>query len=565
MSFVDISEQPLAVNLVYYSRLGPGTHTTSSIQQVEPFVPGLSATLAPLTPYLTQSLAITFDQLWGSVYQTETASVVSQFYKQAAAAGRSVNSVVATLPQNGALTAEVLPAQIAPGGAVLVQPQLIFNFSLPGCDVSFDTGSVTAEWDVSFDALLALTITVPEQPFNLQAAANVSLSNASLSADNALAWWEGAFANFFNFITFGAVSTPYDGVESGVDGVNQPTNALGLGGLITTLNNAGPKVTAAGFTQCAFSITAQNQLVLTLTHPLDPAPTVENVNDLGHKILTNPPSLAVTDDQVTAGQAITVFGANFPVETVDQAMIQWNNTSSGAPTDGQYEYRQAGGATQGPVEVYPGAGFDNEYSATVSGLAANTHYQFRARCGDQPTYSQWSGWLDISTAPGKHVELVLKSAAAANAPAVVVGGGDLSATSTAWQTPATIPSGTALGAYDLIAKLNGKELASTPITVVEFVVQRIELIDPTTQAVLQPQLIGGAIFTIRCEGFPIGPMSVTVAGTVAATPYNATGDFTQTLTAPGTPEGDAFAFQVVVTAADGQHASLTIQVIGAPK
>jgi hypothetical protein len=562
----DVSNKPLVVNLVYYGRQSNYVETTTPVQQFEPLDPALATALAPVAQYLTGHLGAVFDGLWDGVRVSQEAAAKTLFTKQALAAGQIVYSVNATFPSTGVLTVFLEPPEAAIFGNPAKPPRLDLEYVLSGCDIAFDTAGAAA-WDVSFDATIVISIYVAVLPFTLTPSATISLSNANLSDDNFLAWFENTLSDFANFLTGGLVASASGSVQTGIDGVQQATGLLGLGGLISALNAAGPEVVAYGFTECAFSVENQDALTLTITHLLDPGPGLENSNDpVANHQLSNPPALSVSDSEVKPGQTITAFGANFPVETVNQLSVVWPNTSAGKAAGAQVQYEIVGQTSATPIDVPLPNGFSGLYGYTAAGLAPNTDYQFKARCGDVLTWSKWTDqWFKIKTAQTKLVNLVLKSVSDPGLASVVVGSADLSATSNQWQASAHIPAGTADGNYDLIAQLGGTQLAVTQIIVAQILTPILRVVDPTTHAVIsQIILAGGSPFTVKGEGFPFGPVNLTLNGKPEGMAPAPNGEFVHGLTTPGDPNSNAEAVTIDATSG-GLSASFTFTTTPPPK
>jgi hypothetical protein len=566
MTETNISNAPLAIQFAYFSKFAD-SWTTDSIQTLEALDSGLANQLSQLQPFLNNDLGDQFNTIWTSIMAAEEASLQSQFVAHAAQQGQSLTHVTTKFPTSGTLWATTVSAIPASGNTPLVPGILTLIYKLPGWDVSFDTGSLTAEWDVSFDVSIVITTQVPILPFSLAFSANAVPSNANLNSDNAVAWAEGTIAGVLNFISFGLVSNPYQSVQSGVDNQSEPVGIAGLNTLSNSLSSAGPEVITYGFTECGFSIANGPTLTLTVTHPLDPGPVLENTdNPQANQQLSNAPTLAASDTEVKPGSAISVVGSNFPVDTMTQLRVEWPNTSSGTPTGAQIKYEIKGSNTATPISVPLPSSFDGVYNYTASSLAAGADYQFLAQCGDVLTWSSWSAApLTITTAKTNVADLVLQPVNNPNSAGQVIGSADLSKTSTQWNCSGQIPGNTADGTYYLIAELSGASIASTTIIVDSVLRPVLQMIDPTTNTVItDPVLGGGSAFTVRGVYFPQSTVTVTLNGATVGTPNTLNGEFELPLTVPGNPETSEDLPITVTATSGGLSASFNFTSVGAP-
>ena len=368
MAYIDVSDAPLVVNVVYFSRItnfADYALTTTPLLPLLPYVPSgpgapTPAQIAQLEPYLTNSLETQFGSLWDNMRTQEEAKAVSVFGQQAAASGIGATNIVASFPSSssGSVLAEIINAVPASANNPAQPAILNLSYQLPGCDVSFDTGSITAEWDISFDAAIVVSTPVPLLPLTLTPTANLVTSNANLNADNIWATAESIVDLIVTSITQGLSASQR--ADAAVDGTQTLTGLGAFTTMLTSMNGAGATLVPLGFTQCGFSVALYptgsvipaKALTLTITHPLDPGPAVQNANNpqSSHQLFT-PPTLSASVAQAQPGATITVVGKNFPVESMDQLAVQWLNTSSGAPTDSQIKYQIAGQNTAVPLEV----------------------------------------------------------------------------------------------------------------------------------------------------------------------------------------------------------------------
>lgn len=570
----DVSNAPLDVVIDFYSRAQNYVHTKAPLEQFLPLAPpDLQGQLAPLRPYLTIPLGTKFNSLWQSVQVAQELVAVDIFEAQAKSSGHSVSNVKATLPPSGILTADTQPV-ILPE---FPTPCLYLVYLLSGCNFYFETDLLggSASYNLGYDLSVLIGTPAPLLPFGFTPTVSATILNANLQADNlwanVVAFADDFFTDLGNFFANGRYESYVDEKTSALDALVDGAHQVNIGTqfltLLTSLNAAGPQIVPYGFTECWFSIENDSTLTLTILHPFDPGPTLENVNDpQANQVLTSPPTLSVSDTQVKPGAAITVSGDFFPVETMTQLAVQWPNTSSGTPTDAQVKYEIDGQDTASPIEVPLPGSFQGRYTYTAKGLVAGKQYNFWARCGDALTWSKWSASpLSIKTLQTNLVNLVLTSLDNPSIPAVVVGHSELSGTSNQWSSLANIPSSTAAGTYSLSAELSGTVLASITITIAEILLPILQMIDPTTgRVVLSPVLYGGSPFTVRGENFPVGKVTVTLNGTTVGAPNAPNGEFMLSLTVPGDPNSDSQAITLTAIGG-GRSATLSFQTFGTPK
>jgi hypothetical protein len=535
-----------------------------------PMLPSnLQAQLMPLTPYLTPTIGAQFNQAWQSAQAGEETQAATSFTAQAKASGADVSNVTCTFAASGNVIASIIPATAS-------QPaNLSLIYGLPGGNFHFYSGPLGAGWKIDFDAAVAVSTPVPVKPFTLTTSVVSTLYNASMHTDNFGAdvdsFLSGLITDLGNFFT------QSDAYESIVDiseaAASEQTDqsapvtgavATQFGALFSALNSSGPACAADGISQCAFSIVDNSTLTLTLTHPLDPGPTIENVDSpLPGTVLANPPALAASASQALPGEQISVLGTGFPVDTTTQLSLEWPNTSTGTAKSAQIS--QDGVVTT----LSTPAGLGQGYAYKTPHLQPGVSYSFQARCADTLTWSRWGPRLIASTASTNMVVLMLIPAAVgAVTAAYQVGSAALATVSGPWTCKIKIPGGAVPGPYTLTATLAGQFLASTQFTVTGALAPVLETIDASTGIIVSPPMFGGEAFTVRGQGFPVAngsTVAVTVDGVTAATPTASGGQFTATLTTPGDPYTTG---TVTVTATGGGvSASLNppISLLGQPK
>jgi hypothetical protein len=335
MATADVTNQPLNIVVERYdfltneSALSNSAYKQTSVPLISalPFLPSaLQAQLAALTPYLAPStIGDLFNHAWQSAQGTEQTQLAATFTTQANTGGAGVSNVSCTLASSGNVTAVTTPATSATQPATLS-----LNYGLPGGDFHFYSGPLGAGWKIDFDAALSVSTPVPVRPFELSPSVNAALYNASMHADNTGAdldtFLSGLITDLGNFFT---QSDNYQSIVDMVEAAaaEQTDQSAPISGaaaaqfsaLFTTLNNSGPQCVADGISQCAFSILNNS----TLTHPLDPGPTIENVNaPPPGTVLRNPPALAASASQALPGEEISLRGTGFPVDTTTQLGLE---------------------------------------------------------------------------------------------------------------------------------------------------------------------------------------------------------------------------------------------------
>jgi len=585
--FTDISNGSLSLEFTYFGKpipgLSTGGWTTTSIQQFEaylaanPFVAALTgltnvqSQLAPVQSYLSPNpLGVQFSVLWQSIAPQQVDTIKKQIVTVAQTDGMTVNNVNVNYPTTGTLWGQTGLQQVYPPPESGPKEFGVVNlmYDLPGWDVSFDTATlgdaVAPAWDVSFDVDIEITTEVPIRPLSLNFTAVAEASNAQFNADNQPAKILGAADEALSWLTkgwdSGSVPNIFWTVQGNVDDTSQTVNVAGLNTLATTLNSTGSQLVTAGFTQCAFSIGGTPPgLTLTLTHPHDPGPALQNANDLRGTLFI-PPALAASESEVKPGATIALLGTNFPVDTMTQLTVEWPNTSSGIPTGANVKYWLVGDeGSAKTLPVTPPSPFDGMYSFTALSLIAKSKYKFMAQCEDFLTSSQWSTEpLEITTSTTNVVNVVLASSP--DGPGLTIGAAGLPQTPAPWAYSVQIPTGTAVGTYYLLAEISGTIIASTPIVVASSLQPILQMIDSSTTPptiITSPQLGDGATFTVRGEDFsPGSAVTVALNGVVVGTQSAPSGEFQLAITLPGNPSWGSIPVDVTATAAGGQSASL---------
>jgi hypothetical protein len=509
------------------------TQTKDPIQQVLPFAPAsLKNALSGLLAGLNEPLGVIFNTNWLAAQGKEQTAAAKAFTTQANSGGSSVSQVSCSLPPIGNVIATVTDASGS-------QPGFLFlDFKLAGQGFfHFYSGPLGAGWKLDFNADLVIQTPVPVKPFGFNPLVQASLSNAQMHADNfgadldeGLDDFFTALGNFFlqtdNYVS--DVDWEENLAQQEVDNQTATITSSAVAPIVsffTELNNAGPQCLAFGFTECAFSI-AGGQLTLTVSHPLDAAPQLFNAQQLPGEI-TLSPQMSATASEALPGQAVTIDGIWFPLDTSTQINLQWNNTSSGTATQAQVRWNNQNQTIQTP------AGFNGTYTYAATGLTPGKDVSFIARCGDQLTWSEWSKPLVATALESDLVDMSLIPTGGGATQIFDLGLKPLSKTSTNFTFAAQIPVGAPPGPYNLSATLNGQVLCTTPIEIVTTLAPVVDVIDPSTGIVGDAPIFGGMPFTLRGEGFPDGPVTIDINGAPVATPTAVNGDFKVQLNTPG--------------------------------
>lgn len=533
MISANVSNNPLRVMIsLFPSTLNEGVGPNGSYNQLQidllqvlPNLPSsLAAQLTPLTPLLNSPLQTVFDANWQAVQAAEQAQAAAVFTAVAANSDTPASDVTCTLPSNGTVVATVWTP---PTDSTF---RLAVEYQLPGGTFHFSAGLLGATWNLNFDAALVVSMLTPPSPFNLVPSSFASLQNPSLNPDNFGAKVDKNLDNFFtglaNFFTGGNYVSDIDLVDAAVvqDAGAFPVSSAALGqflSLINNLNAAGPECILLGLTQYAFSIPDGATLTLTITHPLDSGPSIQNASNAG----ISAGVLSASATQVLPGASISVLGSRFPLDTTTQVELTWFNTSSGAPT--KAELMVGGVKTTITASSLSG----NLYTYKPSGLTPGKSLVFQARCGDALAWSSWGPPLTTSTLASNVVDLTLNPTMG-GAP-IPLGSSTLSATSTDWPWSGQIPQTTSPGLYNLTASIAGQSIASTPITVTTTLSAEINIVDPTT-LLITPQgvLYPSTQLTILGQNFPDGAVAVTVQEGAALMTTSVNGQFTTVITTP---------------------------------
>jgi hypothetical protein len=504
----------------------------------------LQKQLAPLELVLGTPLGMLFNTKYQENLPQLINIAVNTFTNQANAGGEAVFNVACSLPPSGSVLAATSPAQSAtePGS-------LWLSLHLPGCNFTFNGphGFPTefTAWIINFDADLVIATTVPEVPFNLAPTVSAVLSNASIHPNNASAsfveWADNFFTSVGNFFTDGLyVSKVSQGETAVVLETDQSfavpqTFTQNILDALNALNNATSLCATLGFTQCAFSIVDGANgatLTLTVTHPLDEGPVLENIYDPPGGLVLNVASLWADLSQAMPGTPISVVGASFPLASGNEVSLEWPNTSSGTPTQSEISYSPGSVTTI----VQTPSGFDNSYShysLSVNALTPGAVYSFQARCGDELTWSKWGPPLPVTTASTDLVTLTLNTPFGGGTIVATIGSAPLSATSDNWACSGQIPVTTKLGNSTLTATRAGQVIASCPITIVDKLTPTLSVVDPGTKFTVNPPIYGGLPFTLEGLGFPDGVVTIAIDGNTVATPVAQNGSFITSLKTPG--------------------------------
>lgn len=524
-----------------------------------------------LKAFLKKPLSETFDQIWNgdtnaaglTLLQTVAAGIPAKVYAATKKAGAEAYDVSVNLPPQGVLSASAdNPTSARPG-------QVLLNYTIASCEVSFRTPIpvlTDPSWQLDVDAVVAISSPVPLLPCTLTPTAALTAQNPNIVPEN-----DTAEIGEYLSILETSLGLPgfLDASAYGAD-LSQSLPLKKLSPLTDALAKASQPLQQLGFLLFSAEVVPNpNRLVLRITHPIDAAPKVWNAAVPQGPTLTTPPVLGLSRSQVPSGAAtaVTVTGTHFGESQMNQLTIEWTDTTSGQLTESDIEYRVAatgstpsGTITPKTLARSPG---DNRNTFTKTGLVKNTKYEFRVRDADFLTYTHYSDWLAITTADTDTVDLYLSGNATA------IGTAQLTTGAPSWSTNVTIPASTPPGVHTITAKVAGKVLATVSITVLAAGASPtpvLEVIDPQTQAVMSdPSTIPGGTFTLHGEGFPTGPVGITLPGfpaiAVLFCTADANGDFTQAVQCPQT---DGFSLTVTATGV-GPQMSVQLQVVQPPK
>jgi len=575
----DVTDGKLIFDLVYtpIGATGPQTVDVTSNPTFNAFIP------AALEPFLTKTIGSMFYTIWNGPTSTTdptplrqhySAPLANQIASEASAAGYTINNVQVTLPTSGRVFASAHSATPVSANHPATSGALVVSYQLSGCKVDFDYGSVTTAWEVSFDAAVTITMSLPAAPPSppkpptpaaqtslLVSSTKIAISNAGVSAENAGA----ALAAFFDNEI---VNHPFEGTIAGMaDEFNESTDIPAIDSLVNQINTIGPSVIHLGFTRFSVDITGQS-IAFKIIYPTDPAPVLHNLAD-GELDGLLPPTLSLGRTQVKAGATgVTVVGGNFPAESVDQLSVWWINTASVSARTGIILYYPDGTSaiTRHSASIAPSGVF--EYRA--AGLKPNTAYAFKACCNATLASSAFSQPLTLRTASTAVVTLHLNPASEPTLTGQILGSAALPAAAGVWTPPpVTIPANMAPGNYLIVAMFNGAVLASAPITVLAGGATATPVLEVVNAASTPPTVIpapaktiGGHGFTVQGKNFQPGAVTVTINGQTPGTVVHpdAEGGFLLNLTAPG----DQAKKGLVKITATGQNgaASTTILELG---
>jgi hypothetical protein len=547
----DVTDGKLVFDLVY-APIGATAPETVDVQSNPTFS---SSVPAALDQYLTKSIGSVFDAIWNGPTSTKDATPLRQNYatplakiiaKEAAAAGYTINNVQVTLPTSGRVLAHAHDATPVSANHPAASGALVISYQLSGCKVDFDYGSVTTAWEVSFDAAVTITVSLPPAPpipanppppatqtSLVVSSTEIIISNAGVSPENAGA----ALAAFFDNAIDGH---PFEGrIADMADEFKESTDIASIDTLVSLINTIGPSAISLGFTR--FSVDVSKESIAFKIISADPAPVLHNLAD-GGLDKAQPPTLSLGRTQVKPGATgVTVVGGNFPAQSMNQLSVWWINTATPSVRTGIITYHPAGAsaAPQHPASIASSGVF--EYKAT--GLQPNTDYVFKACCNGPLASSAFSEPLTLRTASTAAATLHLNPASEPTLTGQTLGSTSLPAAAGTWTPPpVAIPANMAPGDYLIVAMLEGAVLASAPIKVLPAgatATPVLEVVDagstPPSVIPAPANTIGGRGFTLQGKNFQPGAVTVKISGQAQGTVVDADaeGGFLLNLAAPG--------------------------------
>lgn len=532
---VDITQTPLGIllNAQLKGTAAPEDYPLS-------FAESFGVPLPPDLVMLTQGpLSGLFDQMWsqnkdqfGMTKREEAIQAITSLIQ---AQVPSAYNIVPSLPLTGILRSVVLtgPPQYftQPGTAQIIflsyeinGNAVEFNAPIPHNDIG---GSIL--WGasqllggdpkiiVTFDTEVFILIDVPVAVGGFTVRADTIVSDANVSGGNLT----------------GSIGLGLQSVLAGLSGQPPPTQATvgeidSSGNLIpldissftkvmTELSSAWVQALPFGFTSMsAFINGSARTLNLRFTHPVDSAPVVSNAAVPSYPSLF-PPQLTPSFPQVQVNGTLTVTGSNFPPGQASSVYITWSDTTSGAVTESDIMWGEAGGQSQTINKPRSGFhDFGNVYAFSM--LQPSTSYVFAVRDQDQLTQTPFTQPpLTITTESSDNLDLVLFNASQQ----LVATVGHATLDSSGGFTAPLDFTGVAAGTYTLYAVHSSTKLASTQIEVVTHLA-----------AGLQPEsrIIEGFPFQLSGSGFLAGGtvnlFIDTVGGqTLGSTPADSGGNF----------------------------------------
>lgn len=475
------------------------------------------------------------------------------------------SSISGSFPETGTLLALAEPL----GG------QFYLSYWLPNAQFHFSKEALGADWNLTFDTEVFISIALQDWPNVPAPVGAVNLSDANVSA-----------ANFGADIDEGVdqIETFFSTSNSGIDGGNifdidegnvdaTPVPGVDLPALWSLIRNLESQSYPVGFTKCGVFLGATTAddtsgktpaptVNIRLVHPIDPAPKLLNAAvKNGLQLLS--PAITVSPTQAAAGSKLTVTGQYFPVAQANAIYLEWSDTVSGTLMASEIQWSASGKpATNTRIARKP---YDNGNSHTLTGLDANTTYSVQVRDADLLTYTDWSNTLTVKTDANNNVDIALKtgSASASLGSGVLDGSGNFTAT-------VTLPAGTTAGEHTITATV-GSASASTTVNVLaagQSATPKLYVINTTMGGISTPPVLTppGATFTLQGEGFAQGAVALTVRGGKSLGSANAGVD--GTFSAKVTPTVESGNYTIVATQGSGtsqRQATLAFSVLPPPK
>jgi hypothetical protein len=423
---------------------------------------------------------------------------------------------------------------------------LFLSYKIPSCSVNFSVPialGIDATYVITFELEVLIILGFQDWPHLVPIVA-ASVNGLDISADNLAADVAQVVKNLFdeNIKTLLQLANPPP--------ASNPTLAKSIGAIMDIIESV---AVPAGFKSCAPDVDAESRTPrLVLIHPLDPAPTLEQVTPGDEGFFH--PTLGANRLQVHGGDAIMLTGANFPADRASRAGVQWNDTVSGALLRSDVDVSINNAPAKRVAVPRQVADTKNVFFATS--LAPKSQVTFSVRDCDKLTCTPFSNTVAVSTDLPSTVGFSLQSGGVS----VGLPGSATVDANGAFSSAVTIPNTIQPGVYRLSASVGSAE-AGVSITVLPTAqppARQLQQIDPNTGRIVNTLITPNQLVGVRGDGFPPGRATISIqldtgagarfGGIVTSATTDVAGSFTATFNWPSDSTGGAHKITAVIFA-----------------
>jgi hypothetical protein len=507
----------------------------------------------PLSDTFNQAWSVTPDKDGKTMRDRSCDTIKSAITHNIHSSSYSAYDVDCNLPTTGALRAQVSGKTLVLS-YWLAHNDVVFRSTTPfTCAHGTIFCPTDPKFELTFDAELQITGTIPDQPCDMAPKAQVLLHNANISGDDVTADIGEAFQTLKNLWNDEPLAI-FQAAEGTLDSQQVSISLAPLKSSFDALSAGCRQAQTLGFLGFEVLADSSNGLLFRLDHRLDLAPLIDNPRQPNSNFPSLfSPTINAAQPQAQAGGQVSVTGSYFQASDVSGVQIEWTDTLSGVISESDIRWGPKAGTLQDVTQQRSRYDGKNHFEAT--GLTPNTAYEFEVRDCNLLTCTPWGTKSYTTSGQGTNqVTLYLDSIASEHqiGMATLVANGTFDAAaslpletsagkhtivaiagnqvaSTGLPVRATAPallgapasssssaSGTILINPALIDGLTGAggQQATTTITVVaagQGLQPAIEIVDPNTNAVFS-SLMQSYSYTVRGQGFAPGQVTLSVDG-----------------------------------------------------